>query len=227
MKLKILKKVFRDTLPILGAYLVLGMGFGVMLMSKGFGLGWSVASCLIIYAGSMQYLAIEMITAGASLLSIALTSFMVNARHFFFGISMVDAYKNTGIAKPYLIYGLTDETYSLVCNTPELDEKESKGYYFWVTLIDQLYWLGSCALGSLVGSIVSFNTEGIDFALTALFLTVFVEQWLSSQEHSTALTGLLGSALCLLIFGPDSFLIPSMLLIILILSIKRKKGAVQ
>lgn len=228
MNRKLLKKVFLDTLPVLSGYIVLGIGFGMVLMSKGMGLGWSVGMSTVIYAGSMQYLAIELIGAGASLVSIALTTFMVNARHFFFGISMVEAYKNTGAAKLYLLYGLTDETYSLVCSTPELTESEKKPYYLAVTLINQLYWVGSCALGSLVGSLVKFNTEGVDFALTALFLTVFVEQWLSAEDHSMALTGLLGSTLCLVVFGPDNFLIPSMILITAVLSLmrNRKEGSV-
>lgn len=227
MNKKLFKKVFVDTLPILGSYLVLGMGFGMMLMSKGMGLGVSVAMSTVIYAGSMQFLAAELISSGASLFSVALTTFMVNARHFFFGISMVDAYKNTGAAKPYLIYGLTDETYSLVCSTGELSEDEKKKYYFLITLVNQIYWVLSCALGSLVGGLVKFNTEGIDFALTALFLTVFVEQWLSTKDHSMALTGLLGSVLCLVLFGAENFLIPSMILITIVLSImrKRKEGA--
>ena len=221
MNRKLLKKVFLDTIPVLSGYIVLGIGFGVILMSRGMGLGWSVGMSTIIYAGSMQFLASELISSGASLLSIAVTTFMVNARHFFFGISMVDAYKNTGIAKPYLIYGLTDETYSFVCNTAGLSEQERKPYYFAVTLVNQLYWVLSCALGSLVGSLVKFNTEGVDFALTALFLTVFVEQWLSTEDHSMALTGLLGSFACLVVFGPDNFLIPAMLLITVVLTLMR------
>lgn len=223
MNKKLLKKVFLDTIPVLSGYIVLGIGFGVILMSRGMGLSWSVGMSTIIYAGSMQFLLAELIGGGVSLFSIALTTFMVNARHFFFGISMVDTYKNTGAAKPYLIYGLTDETYSLVCNTAGLNEEERKPYYLAVTLINQIYWVVSCALGSLVGSLVKFNTEGVDFALTALFLTVFVEQWLSTKDHSMALTGLLGSFACLIIFGPDSFLIPAMLLITAVLTFMRGK----
>lgn len=208
----------RDTLPVLSGYVVLGIGFGVLMRSSGFGLGWSVAMSAFIYAGSMQFAGLGLITGGASLLTVALTTLAVNARHFFYGLSMIDRYKNTGKAKPYLIFALTDETYSLVCTG-----EKSREYYLLVSALNQLYWVGGTALGALMGSALRINTDGIDFAMTALFLTVFTEQWLSAEEHFYALTGVLASVLCLVIFGADSFLIPAMLLIIAALLWRMRK----
>lgn len=138
----------------------------------------------------------------------ALTTLMVNARHLFYGLSMVEKYKDTGAKKPYLIFSLTDETYSIVCSS----EKDSN-FYFLVSLLDHSYWVLGTAIGSVLGSVLRFNTEGIDFALTALFLTVFTDQWLHGKKHFPAVCGVVVSVACLLLFGPDRFLIPAMLLI--------------
>lgn len=209
----------RDTLPVLAGYLVLGFGFGLLMNSRGFSFWWSVSMSLFIYAGSMQYLAADLLTGGASLLTAALTTLLVNARHLFYGVSMLERYGAVR-RKPYLIFGLTDETYSLVC----AGERKEDSYYFRVTLLDHLYWVGGTALGALAGSFLHFNTEGIDFALTALFLTVALEQWLSGKDHVPALIGLGGSVLCLALFGADSFLLPAMGVILLLLMLSRKRG---
>lgn len=219
----ILKKAFTATLPVMAGYIVLGIGFGIILKSRGYGILWSVAMSTVIYAGSMQYLAIDLMTGGAGLLTTALTTLMVNARHLFYGISMVDKYKNTGRAKPYLIYGLTDETYSLVCGETDMPEEARNRYFLAVTAMDQAYWVLGSALGSLLGAVIKFNTEGIDFALTALFVTVLVEQWLSTKKHGPAIVGVAASVVCLAVFGSDGFLIPSMAAITLILTLMRGK----
>ena len=218
MDKKEIKKAFMDTVPVMTGYLVLGIGFGIILNTKGFGVLWALAMSTVIYAGSMQFGAIDLMTGGASLAVTALTTLMVNARHLFYGISMVYRYKGAGKKKPYMIYALTDETYSLVCG-----EERRHRYYFTVSLLDQIYWVTGSVCGSLLGSIIPFNTEGIDFALTALFLTVFVEQWLSTGKHGPALAGLGASVLCLIIFGADNFLIPTMVLITVILTLMRKR----
>lgn len=232
-----LKKAFIDTIPVMTGYVVLGMGFGIILKTKGFGVLWALAMSIFIYAGSMQFVAIDLMTGGASLAVTALTTLMVNARHLFYGISMVDRYKGAGKKKPYMIYALTDETYSLVCGEdsqpvqtpsetgPEAEDEKVRRhrYYFTVSLMDQIYWVSGSVCGSLLGAVIPFNTEGIDFALTALFVTVFVEQWLTTREHGPALAGLGASVLCLLIFGADNFLIPTMILITVILTLMRKR----
>ena len=207
----------------MAGYLVLGMGFGILLKSKGYGVLWAFAMSTVIYAGSMQYLAIDLITSGAGLITTALTTLMVNARHLFYGISMVDKYKNAGRGKPYLIYALSDETYSLVCSENNLKPEQKNRYYLAVTALDQFYWVAGTVVGSLLGSLIRFSTEGLDFALTALFISIFVDQWLDTKDHAPAAVGVAASVLCLVLFGPDRFLIPSMLLITLALTLMRGK----
>lgn len=214
-----IKRSFVDTLPVMAGYLVLGVGFGVLMKSNGYGVLWTLGMSLFIYAGSMQYLAVSLLTAGASLISAAVTTLMVNARHLFYGISMVDKYKNAGWIKPYLIFALSDETYSLVCNG-----NHSRAYYFFVSLFDQIYWICGSVLGAILGSVLKFNTAGIDFALTALFITVFIDQWRTAEKHRWAVIGVLISVVCLLVFGAEKFLIPSMLIITAVLLAIHTKG---
>ena len=218
---KIIKKAFIATIPVMAGYSVLSMGFGILLRSKGYGVGWAWAMSSFIYAGSMQYLAVDLLTGGASLITAAMTTLMVNARHLFYGISMIDKYKNTSWKKPYLIFALTDEVYSLNCGDLPKDIDNPSLYYFLVSLFNQSYWVAGSVIGSLLGSVIPFNTEGIDFTLTALFVTVFVEQWKNTKNHIPALTGVISSVVCLLIFGADKFLIPSMVLIAAVLTFSR------
>ena len=218
------KKAFTATIPVMTGYLVLAIGFGILLKTKGYGAGWSIAMSGFIYAGSMQYLTIDLLCGGASLITTAVTTLMVNARHLFYGISMVERYQDTGKKKPYLMFALTDETYSLVCSEESVkDIKEPKEYYFLVSLFNQSYWVAGSVIGSLLGNIIPFNVEGIDFALTALFVTIFVEQWLTAKNHIPALVGVISSVVCLLIFGADSFLIPTMMIIVVLLIWQKSK----
>ncbi len=219
---KILKSALVSTIPVLTGYLVLGFGFGIILKANGYSILLALAMSALIYAGSMQYVAIGLLTGGASFLTTALTTLMVNARHLFYGISMLDKYKNIGKRKPYLIFALTDETYSLVCNDNlDIPESDKADYYFWVSLFDHIYWTVGSVAGAVVGSLVKFNSEGIDFALTALFITVFLEQWLTTKKHSPAVIGVLVSVACLVIFGSENFLIPTMLVIALLLCLSK------
>lgn len=220
-KLKTFKYAFVRSLPIMAGYIVLGLGFGVLLQSKGYGVGWALAMGGLIYAGSMQYVAIDLLAGSASLISAALMTLMVNARHLFYGISMLERYKDTGAAKPYLIFALTDETYSVVCSGDVPNGVDRKKYYFWVSLLDQFYWVVGCVAGALLGSVLPFDTTGIDFSMTALFLVVMVEQWRSTRDHTPALVGLGVSLVCLLIFGSSNFLIPSMIGITVALTLLR------
>ena len=220
---KAIKTAFISTLPVLTGYLVLGFGFGIIMKSNEYGILLTFAMSFLIYAGSMQYAAIGLMTGGAGFLAVAFTTLMVNARHIFYGISMIDKYKGTGWRKPYLIFALTDETYSLNCNdVPTVPNENKPDYYFLVSLFNQIYWITGSVLGAIAGTLISFNTEGIDFALTALFLTVFIDQWIGTKKHFPAIIGLVISAACLLIFGSGSFLIPAMLVIALILCIKKE-----
>lgn len=223
---ELIKAAFRSTVPVMAGYMVLGMGFGIIMKTRGYGAIWSIAMSVFIYAGSMQYVAIDLITGGASLIAAAITTLMVNARHLFYGISMIDRYRGAGRAKPYLIFALTDETYSLVCGDAPVEEGQRYRYYFLVSLLDQIYWVMGGALGAALGAVITINTEGIDFALTALFVTVFAEQWISTKDHVSALIGVGASVVCLLIFGSANFLIPAMICIALALTALRmiRKG---
>lgn len=220
------KPAFLATLPVMTGYLVLGFGFGIIMKANGFGTLLTAAMSLLIYAGSMQYAAIGLMTGGASLLTVGLTTLMVNARHLFYGISMLEKYRDMGKRKPYLIFGLTDETYSLVCtDLPHIPEERKGDYYLLVTLFDQCWWVLGSAIGAVAGTVLRFNSEGIDFALTALFLVVFLDQWLNSEKHGPALIGVGVSVLSLLIFGADSFLIPAMMGIGVLLCLYKESDA--
>lgn len=207
----------RDTVPVMTGYLFLGFGFGILMQQSGYGFWYAVGMSICIYAGSMQYVAVGLLTSGAGLLTTAMTTLLVNARHLFYGISMVERYKGAGKKKPYLIFALTDETYSLVSGRVLPEEIDRHQYYFWVSLLDHGYWVTGTALGALVGSILAFELPGVEFVLTALFVCIFTEQWLSTRDHRPALVGVGVTALCLIIFGKDVFLIPSMALIALVL----------
>ena len=217
------KNAFFKSIPVFAGYVVLGIGFGILLRSAGFGVLWAFAMSTFIYAGSMQYVGVSLLSGGASVITAALTTFMVNARHLFYSISMVDTYKDAGAYKPYLIFALTDETYSLLCDkkTPPGDDPDR--YRFFVSLFNQCYWVLGSVIGSLLGAVIPFSTEGIEFSMTALFIASFTEQWLSTKDHVPALTGLFCTLLCLVLFGSSRFLIPAMLLITLVLTLLRRR----
>ncbi len=219
---EIIKKSFKVSVPVMAGYLVLGSGFGILMTSKGYPFIAAVLMSVLIYAGSMQYLAVNLITIGASYISVALTTLMVNARHLFYGITMADKYKGAGKAKLYMIFALTDETYSIVCNTE--DNPQDHKFSFYVSLFNHMYWIMGTVAGCVIGKYFVFNTMGIDFALTALFVTVFTEQWLTEKNHIPAIVGVVVSVICLIVFGSSNFLIPSMLCIIAVLTFLRHKG---
>ena len=217
-----IRYAFKRSLPVMAGYLVLGMGFGILLEANGYGVWWAFCMSLFIYAGSMQYVAVDLLTGGASLLAAALMTLMVNARHLFYGISMIDRYKDTGAKKPYLIFALTDETYSLVGSGEVPEGVDKNRYFFLVSLLNQSYWIAGSVAGAFIGSLLTFNTSGIEFSMTALFIVVFVEQWKGTSNHLSSLIGVAASLVCLSIFGAERFLIPSMLAITTALMVLRK-----
>ena len=227
MNRKALKTTFLDTVPVLTGYLFLGAGFGILLGEKtGLGVGWAAIMALTMFAGSGQYLAVSLIADHASLISVAIATFLVNARHIFYGISLLTPYKGAGKKKTYMIFGLTDETYSLVTQNEPPEGMTRHTYCFLVTLFNHIYWIIGCSLGNLM-SLLPISFEGVEFVLTALFVTMFVEQWLSHKNHLPAIIGVGSTLLCLLIFGQNIFLIPSMVMIALLLTISRKTGRRQ
>ena len=183
---------------------------------------WAFAMSALIYAGSMQYVGVELIAGGAGIMTTALTTLMVNARHLFYSISMIDRYKDSGKYKPYLIFALTDETYSLLCDGKTPKGEDANLYRFLVSFFDHCYWIIGSVIGNLLGAVLPFSTEGIEFAMTALFLASCTQQWIDNKNHVPAITGIVSTLLCLLIFGPDRFLIPAMLIITVVLTLVRK-----
>ena len=211
----LVKAAFYRSLPVLGGYLVLGVGFGILLGSVGYGPLWALAMSLAVYAGSMQYVGVSLIAGGASVLTVALTTLMVNARHLFYSISMYDLYKNAGKCRNVLIFTLTDETYSLLCGGSVPENTDPDRYRLAVSLLNYGYWAAGSLLGGLLGQVLPFDS------MTALFVTVFVDQWRGTREHRPALLGVGLTLACLLLFGRELFLIPSMVLITLALALLR------
>ena len=221
LKNRTIRQALFKSIPVLAGYVVLGIGFGILMRDAGYGVLWTVAMSLFIYAGSLQYVGVGLLAGGASVLTTAITSLMVNARHLFYSISMIDKYKDAGKYKPYMIFALTDETYSLLCDGMTPSGVEPNQYRFLVSLFNHSYWVAGSIIGSLLGAVLPFSTEGIEFSMTALFVAAFTEQWLTRKDHVPALTGLICTLLCLVAFGKNNFLIPAMLLITLVLTLLR------
>ena len=219
----VIRQAFYKSVPVLAGYVILGIGFGILLRNAGYGVCWACAMSLLIYAGSMQYVGVGLLAGGASVVTAALTTVMVNARHLFYSISMIERYQGAGRYKPYLIFSLTDETYSLLCDGEAPDEENGDLFRFLVSLFNQCYWVVGSVIGNLLGGVLPFSTKGIEFSMTALFVAAFTQQWISGENHIPALTGLLCSLLCLVLFGPEYFLIPAMLLITFVLTVMRKR----
>ena len=204
-------------------YVVLGIGFGVLLQKAGYSWIWALVMGLTMYSGTMQYVGVDLLSSGASIITTAVMALVVNARYIFYGLPMIDRYKNSGWKKPWLIFGLTDENFALLCSTEAPEGSSDHLYCLLVTIFDHCYWMIGCVLGVLLGSAMKFNTTGIEFVMTALFITVFVDQWRETKQHLPALSGIGVTFICLLIFGKENFLIPSMVLIVVVLSLFRKK----
>lgn len=212
----------RDSLPIMAGYIVLGIGFGILLQSKGFAWYWAFIMSACVFAGSMQYLAVDLLASGASMLVFAIMTLVVNARHLFYGIAMLVKYRDVGKAKPFLMFWLTDETFSIVCSAEPPKDVNRTSYYFFVSMFDYLYWVIGSTIGALFATFISFNSAGVEFSMTALFVITLLNQWEKSENHLPAITGLAVTLVCLIIFGSENFLIPAMALITLLLLLERR-----
>lgn len=222
-KKKALLEAFPHTIPIMTGYIFLGAAYGIIMNSKGYGVIWALLMSLIVYAGSAQYVAITFLTSVFNPIYALFLTLMVNARHIFYGLSLMNKIKDTGKLKPFIIYWMSDETFSVLC-AAEPKEGVDKGYFmFFIALMNYLYWALGTAMGSLLGNMMTFNTKGLDFALTALFVVIFISQWKSQKKHSPAIIGVLSSIVCLIIFGPNNFIIPSMIVILILLTIMKNK----
>ena len=216
------RAAFPQTIPILAGFLFLGMAYGIYMNVQGFSFVYPMLMALVIFGGSLEFLAVEMLLSPFAPLQVLLVSLMIQARHLFYGISMLDKFRNMGWKKFYLIYGMCDETFS-VNYTAGIPEDCDRGWcYFFVTALNQLYWVGGATLGGLLGSLIRFNTNGLDFVMTAMFIVIFLEQWLKEKHHYSAWVGMLSSVACLLIFGADNFLIPTMICILVLLTAFRR-----
>lgn len=223
--MKIMKEAFKASIPVMMGYMVLGMAFGILLESKGYGVFYALLMSVLIYAGSMQFVGIDLLCGGTSLVTAALMTLLINARHLVYGLSMIQKYEVMDKRKPYMIFSLTDETYSLLVGEKVPETKEEKDYLFYVSLFDHCYWVSGSVIGSLIGSMMTFNTTGLDFAMTALFVVIVVEQFLSSKKHIYTYLGFAISVICLLCFGKDMFIIPSIIGIIVGLLVMYKGGS--
>ena len=207
---------FYKTIPVLLGYLFLGLAFGLLLQEAGYSFWWALLSSGIVYAGSIQFVLVEFLNGGKGFLTVAVMTLLINSRHAFYGLSFVEKFRKMK-TYPYMIFSLTDETYSLLCSlkVPEgIDEKKAM---FLIALFDQLYWVAGSVLGAALGQVLPFDMTGIDFAMTALFVTIFVDQWREAKSHLPAIVGLCSAAVCLLIFGGSNFILPSLIITVGIL----------
>lgn len=219
---KALKSAFPYSVPIFAGFLFLGMTYGIYMNVSGFSFWYPMFMSLTIFAGSAEFVAVSLLLGPFRPFQALAMTLMLNARHLFYGISMLDKYRGTGLKKIYLIFGMCDESFSINC-TAEIPKDVDRGWFmFFVTLLNHLYWFSGAALGGLFGSFIHFNTEGLDFVMTAMFVVIFMEQWMKEKHHGSALLGLGLSFLCLLAFGPGRFMVPSMIAILAALTLLQK-----
>lgn len=214
---KIIKAAFPVTIPVMLGYISVGIAFGLLFEKSGYNFLWAIFMSLIVYAGSMQFIAINLLASGMGFVEIGLMTLFVNIRHLFYGLSFIDKFKTMGNKKTYMIFSLSDETYSLLCSSKAPEDVDEDKFLFCIALLNQIYWILGTFIGSIAGSLITFNTQGIDFAMTALFVVIFIEQWKTFKTHIPALIGIISTVLTLFIFGPDNLVLPSMILIIIAL----------
>jgi len=222
LRLQALKAAFPYTIPIFAGFWFLGIAYGIYMNVSGFSFLYPMLMSITIFGGSLEFVAVSMLLGSFAPLQTFIMTLMIQARHLFYGISMLDKYKGMGWKKFYLVFGMCDESFSINYSA-KIPENVDKGWFmFFVTLLNHFYWVSGATLGGILGSFISFNTEGLDFVMTAMFVVIFLEQWLKEKKHYTALIGVVASAACLLIFGAESFLIPTMACIVCFLTVFRK-----
>jgi 4-azaleucine resistance transporter AzlC len=222
MKKKALKAAIPHTIPIFAGFWFLGMAYGIYMNVSGFSFVYPLVMSIVIFGGSLEFVAVEMLLSPFAPIQTLIMALLIQARHLFYGISMLDKFKDMGWKKYYLIYGMCDETFS-INYTAKIPDGVDKGWFmFFVTLLNQIYWVTGATTGGLIGSLIHFDTNGISFVMTAMFVVIFMEQWLKEKHHISAYIGLGASLLCLIIFGADSFMIPTMIMIVTLLAVFRK-----
>ena len=217
-----LKAAFPHTIPIMTGFLFLGMAYGILMRTQGFPPLYPTLMALTIFGGSLEYVCVEMLLSAFAPLETLLMALLIQARHLFYGIAMLDKYRGHGWKTPLLIYGMCDESFSINCSA-EVPQGIDRGwFYLWVTLLNWFYWICGASLGAQLGAVLPFNTEGLDFVMTAMFVVIFLEAWLKEKQHWSSLIGLACAIGCLLLFGPDGFMLPTMAAILLALYLLRK-----
>lgn len=219
---KAFRAAFPYTVPIFAGFWFLGLTYGVLMRTAGFSFWYPMLMSLTVFAGSMEFVAVNLLLGAFAPVKVFLLTLMINARHLFYGVSMLDRYKNTGWKKPYLIFGLCDESFSINCSAEIPPEVDRGWFMFFVTLLNHFYWVFGATLGGVFGTFLTFNTEGLDFVMTAMFVVIFLDQWRKEKNHTSAVLGVASSALCLILFGAENFIVPSMAVILLLLTALRK-----
>lgn len=224
-RLTIVKKsfiaAFPHTIPIFAGFWFLGMAYGIYMNVSGFSFLYTLIMSMFIFAGSMEFVTVSLLLGAFNPLQALLLTLMINARHLFYGISMLDKYRHTGWKKPYLIFGMCDESFSINYTARIPQGIDHSWFMFFVTFLNHIYWVSGALLGCLFGSFIHFNTQGLEFVMTAMFVVIFMEQWLNENSHLSSLIGLGISIGCLIVFGAENFIIPSMLMILGVLTLLR------
>ncbi|MCC6095032.1 MAG: AzlC family ABC transporter permease [Eubacterium sp.] len=221
MRRKALRAAFPCTLPIFAGFWFLALAYGILMNKNGFPFVYPMLMSMLIFGGSLEFITASMLLSKFSPLAALTVTILVQARHLFYGITMLDRYKGMGWKKLFLIFGMCDETFS-INYTARIPDGVDRGWFMlFVTVLDYAYWVSGATIGGLVGAHLQFNTKGLDFVMTAMFVTIFMNQWMQEKKKYTGIIGLGATALCLVIFGPDRFMIPSMALILLLLAIFR------
>lgn len=224
VKTKALKAAFPYTVPILAGFLFLGISYGFLMSSKGFSVIYPIFMSLLIFAGSMEFVTVNLLLSAFNPVAAFIMAIMVNARHIFYGVSMLEKFSGLGLKKLYLIFGMCDESFSINCSAG-IPRGVDKGWFmFFVTALNHFYWVSGATIGAVLGSFITFDTSGIEFVLTALFVVIFIEQWIGTKKHTPALSGVILSLAALIVFGPDNFMIPAMIFIVVFFVAIRKKG---
>ena len=220
---KAFRRAFPYTIPVLTGYLFIGIAFGVMYAEKGYSFLWAILMSVMVYAGSGQYLAVNFFVPGISFVQVIFLTFMVNVRHIFYGISLLEKFNKMGIKRWYMIFGLTDETYSLLCTTNVPKDVDENKFLFAISVMDHSYWVLGSAIGAIAGTVLPIISEGIDFAMTALFVVIFIEQWMDRKNRVPEIIGVIVAIVALILFGASNFVLPAMLAIVALLFVGRKK----
>jgi len=222
MKTKAFKAALPYTLPIFAGFWFLALAYGILMNINGFSFIYPMLMSILIFGGSLEFIAVTMLMSAFSPIATLTVTLLVQARHIFYGITMLDRYKGTGWMKPYLIFGLCDETFSINYSTDIPENVDRNWFMFFVTLLNHFYWVSGATIGGLVGSLMKFNTDGLEFVMTAMFVVIFMEQWMKEKKKYTGLIGIAATGICLVLFGSSSFMIPAMITILVLLSVFRK-----